>query len=204
MPSTHQRIGSLRRALSLAALVVAIAAVAHGQTAPVDLWTSGEGGYATYRIPSLIRTGAGALLAFCEGRKGGAGDTGNIDLLMRRSTDGGLTWHGQTHDPALIEPICQASVRRLRWPGAGQEGVILFSNPASRDARERMTVRVSRDDARTWAHATLVEEGFSAYSCLEALDDDTAGLLYEGAVGDKSYGRITFVRYDLDQLTGAE
>ena len=63
-----------------------------------------------------------------------------------------------------------------------------------------MTVRVSYDDARTWAHSTLVDEGFSAYSCLVAIDGDTAGLLYEGAVGDKTYGRITFVRYDLDRL----
>jgi sialidase-1 len=32
------------------------------------------------------------LLAFCEGRMAGRSDTGNIDLLLRRSTDGGKTW----------------------------------------------------------------------------------------------------------------
>ncbi len=72
MPSTHHRIGSLRRALSLAALVVAVAAVAQGQPAPVDLWTSGQGGYDTYRIPSLIKTKGGALLSVLRGPQGRA------------------------------------------------------------------------------------------------------------------------------------
>ncbi len=56
------------------------------------VFTAGEGGYHTYRIPSLIVTKKGTLLAFCEGRKNGRGDTGDIDLLLRRSTDGGKTW----------------------------------------------------------------------------------------------------------------
>ena len=56
------------------------------------LFTSGTGDYHTYRIPSLIVTTKGSLLAFCEGRKKGRGDSGAIDLLLRRSTDGGKTW----------------------------------------------------------------------------------------------------------------
>ena len=57
-----------------------------------DVFVSGEQGYHTYRIPAVIRAANGALLAFCEGRKAGGGDSGNIDLLMKRSTDGGRTW----------------------------------------------------------------------------------------------------------------
>ena len=60
-----------------------------------DLFTAGENGYKSYRIPSLIRTKKGSLLAFCEGRKEGANDAGNIDLLMKRSTDNGKTWSDQ-------------------------------------------------------------------------------------------------------------
>ncbi len=56
------------------------------------LWQSGEGGYHTYRIPSIIKTNNGSLLAFCEGRKGGRSDAGDIDLLMKRSIDGGKSW----------------------------------------------------------------------------------------------------------------
>ena len=66
-------------------------------TAPIWLsnrpvFVSGQGGYHTYRIPSLIVTSKGTVLAFCEGRKNGRGDAGDIDLLLRRSLDGGKTW----------------------------------------------------------------------------------------------------------------
>ena len=61
----------------------------------VDVWTSGEGGYHTYRITAVLRAPDGALLSFIEGRKGGRGDTGDIDLLLKRSADGGATWGEQ-------------------------------------------------------------------------------------------------------------
>lgn len=67
----------------------------------VDVFVSGEGGYHTYRIPAIVRAGGsgegdGALLAFAEGRKGGRGDAGDIDLVLRRSEDGGRTWGEMT------------------------------------------------------------------------------------------------------------
>lgn len=52
----------------------------------------GSHGYHTFRIPALIVTTQDTLLAFCEGRKSGSGDAGEIDLLLRRSTDGGDHW----------------------------------------------------------------------------------------------------------------
>lgn len=52
----------------------------------------GLNGIATTRIPALILTKSGALLAFCEARINGIGDWADIDLLMRRSRDGGKTW----------------------------------------------------------------------------------------------------------------
>ena len=58
----------------------------------IDVFISGEGGYDTYRIPSITTTPKGSLIAFCEGRLDGSGDAGNIDILMRRSGDGGRTW----------------------------------------------------------------------------------------------------------------
>ena len=57
-----------------------------------DLFVSGQGGYHTYRIPALVVSRKGTVLAFCEGRKNSAADHGNIDLLVRRSFDGGKTW----------------------------------------------------------------------------------------------------------------
>jgi sialidase-1 len=58
----------------------------------VDLFRAGEGPYHSYRIPALVVTSKGTLLAFCEGRRNSAGDSGDIDVLLRRSFDGGKTW----------------------------------------------------------------------------------------------------------------
>ncbi|MFJ4812769.1 sialidase family protein [Streptomyces longwoodensis] len=55
-------------------------------------YVSGRDGYAAFRIPAVVRTPRGTLLAFAEGRRDGPGDTGDIDLVVRRSTDGGRTW----------------------------------------------------------------------------------------------------------------
>src|SRR5262245_59154310 len=58
----------------------------------VDVFVSGTEGYHTYRIPAAIVTRAGTLLAFCEGRKANRNDHGDIDLLLKRSADGGKRW----------------------------------------------------------------------------------------------------------------
>jgi len=92
---------SLVGMIHLVAALSAFAGEAASQrtTQPVqqaDLFVGGKGGYHTYRIPALIVTSKGALLAFCEGRKTSRNDDGDIDLMLRRSTDGGKTWSDQT------------------------------------------------------------------------------------------------------------
>jgi len=57
-----------------------------------DVFIAGENGYHTYRIPAIVVTRSGALLAFAEARRASAGDAGDIDLVLRRSTDGGASW----------------------------------------------------------------------------------------------------------------
>ena len=59
------------------------------EIAQTDLWRSGDDGYHTYRIPALTVTGKGTVLAFCEGRKHGRSDTGDIAMLVKRSEDNG-------------------------------------------------------------------------------------------------------------------
>src|SRR6185503_18957190 len=59
-----------------------------------DVFIAGQGGYHTYRIPAIVVATNGAVLAFCEGRKNGAGDAGDIDVVLKRSADGGKTWEG--------------------------------------------------------------------------------------------------------------
>ena len=343
----------------------------------VDVFRAGENGYHTYRIPSIIATRSGTLLAFAEGRRGGAGDAGDIDLLLRRSTDGGATWSpmrvigdngpntfgnpcpvvdrdtgaiwllstqnqgtdrekdiiagtsagsrtvwvmksdddgvtwsaateitpsvkekgwtwyatgpgigiqtrdgrlvipanhadaatgvhrshlvlsddrgkswrlgasadegtnesqvveladgrlmlnmrnhpprpenhrlvatsadgGKTlsrvqADPALIEPPAQASLIRFTRRPAHDRDRLLFANPASM-RRERMTVRLSHDEAATWPIARVIHEGPAAYSSLVVLDDLSIGLLYERGASSP-YERITFTRFTLEWLS---
>src|SRR5689334_19772570 len=59
------------------------------------VFEAGKDGYHTYRIPALISTSKRTLLAFCEGRKTSRQDHGDVDLLLKRSTDGGKTWSPQ-------------------------------------------------------------------------------------------------------------
>ena len=116
------------------------------------------------------------------------------------SDDGGVTWRDQRHDEALIEPICQASLRRYRWRSGDDPGVLLFSNPASTEGRTSMTVRASLDDGATWQHSRLLYEGGSAYSCLVVLPQGTIGCLYE----KDGYERITLARFPLEWVLGGD
>ena len=56
------------------------------------LFQSGDRGYAKYRIPSLVVTPRGTILALCEVRKKTGSDWDDIDLALRRSMDGGRSW----------------------------------------------------------------------------------------------------------------
>ncbi|MFF4320340.1 exo-alpha-sialidase [Streptomyces sp. NPDC001568] len=58
-------------------------------SAPFSAFTEG---YDCYRIPTLTTTKGGALLAIAEARTAGCDDIGDIDLVLKRSTDHGRTW----------------------------------------------------------------------------------------------------------------
>ncbi|MBL9190265.1 MAG: exo-alpha-sialidase [Opitutaceae bacterium] len=75
--------------------LVASLTISGAEPVQLDVFVSGQDGYHTYRIPSIIRAQNGALLAFCEGRKAGGGDSGDIDLLVKRSTDDGRSWSAE-------------------------------------------------------------------------------------------------------------
>ncbi|MBL9127152.1 MAG: exo-alpha-sialidase [Verrucomicrobiales bacterium] len=116
------------------------------------------------------------------------------------SRDGGLTWSDQRHVPELADPICQASLRRYGWPTESRPGILLFSNPAS-SRRERMTVRASFDDGRTWTASRVLDPRPSAYSCLVVPADGSVGILYEA--GDKGpYETLVFARVSVGWVAG--
>ncbi|HEX5105656.1 MAG TPA: sialidase family protein [Pirellulaceae bacterium] len=106
------------------------------------------------------------------------------------SKDGGQTWEATTDDPALFEPVCQASLIRY------SPDVLLFSNPADAKGRHHLTVRASNDQGKTWPRSRMICEGSSAYSSLAALPGGGIGLLYER----DNYQHLTFVRFPLDSI----
>ena len=57
---------------------------------------SQDPGYACFRIPAIVKSTRGTLLAFAEGRVDNCGDAGDIDLVLKRSTDGARTWEDVT------------------------------------------------------------------------------------------------------------
>ena len=123
--------------------------------------------------------------------------------LVARSPDGGQSWSKAGTDEALIDSWgCQTGIIRYAAGGdAANKGMILFSNPAHESDRVNMTVRLSRDDGRSWPVGKTVHAGPSAYSCLAVLADGTIGLLYEGGK-DHPYEKISFARFNLEWLTG--
>ena len=56
-----------------------------------QVYAPGESGYAAFRIPAIVVSKAGTVLAFTEGRVDGSADDGNIDLVVKRSEDNGKT-----------------------------------------------------------------------------------------------------------------
>lgn len=68
---------------------------ARPQITKTELFRSGHADYRSYRIPSLAITRQGTILAAVAGRFEGHGDWGNIDTMLRRSTDGGKSWDEQ-------------------------------------------------------------------------------------------------------------
>lgn len=116
--------------------------------------------------------------------------------LVAISEDEGKTLTAGVPDPVLVEPPAQASLVRFSFAKPADRHRLLFANPAS-TKRERMTVRVSEDDGKTWAASRVIHEGPAAYSSLVVLPDSSIGLLYER--GDRSaYETIAFARFTLD------
>ena len=104
------------------------------------------------------------------------------------SEDGGMTWIQQRHDTTLIEPICQASLHQYEF---GKYEALLFSNPASREARVNMTLRWSEDEGNSWPQQLVLHPGPAAYSDLAVLNDGTVGCLFE-AGRESPYEQLIF------------
>jgi sialidase-1 len=152
----------LTRRTFVASLAAARAVAARSEPAltQVEVFRAGEDGYHSYRIPSLILTPRRTLLAFCEGRRNSSSDTGDIDLVMKRSADGGATWSAQRvlfdRGADTVGNPCPVVDRRTGaiWllltsnPGSVSEKQIRASEPG---AVRTVWVTHSKDDGETWA-----------------------------------------------------
>ena len=146
-----------------AALVSTLLLTTTTRAEKLPIFTNGTDGYHTYRIPALITAANGDILAFAEARKSGGGDAGDIDLVLRRSTDAGKTWSAQQtvwNDDAntcgnpcpVVDAKTGAIHLLLTWnSGAEHEGDIR-SGKAPLGRRPYHTV--STDHGLTWAKPT--------------------------------------------------
>jgi len=150
------------RLAALWLLAFLAAASSAGQAIPrqSDIFLSGDGRYHTYRIPALLSTTQGTLLAFCEGRRASGGDSGDIDVLLKRSYDKGATWT----DAAVIADAGADTIGNPTPVVERRSGTIfllLTRNPghirerqiAGSSAEGTRTVWLTRssDDGRTWS-----------------------------------------------------
>lgn len=158
-------------AILLAAFLPAAAATS--EPARVDIFTSGEHGYFMYRIPGLAVTPKGALLAYAEARRTSGSDWDDIDLIIRRSEDGGATWSPQQVIGRLSETLTQNPVTagRNRPPGA-----ITYNNPVVISDRKKGLVHFlycveymrafymrSDDDGKTFSPPVEITKTFDGF-----------------------------------------
>lgn len=133
-----------------------------------DLFISGEGGYAFYRIPVLLATQEGTLLAFAEGRRDGGGDAGRIDTVLRRSTDGGATWgplqvvwsdgENTCGNPAPVQDRETGRILLLQTWNLATDTERMILAGESEDTR-RVFASHSDDQGATWApHRDITDD----------------------------------------------
>jgi sialidase-1 len=121
-----------------------------------DLFVNHVDGYSVFRIPSMIETTQGTLLAFCEGRDS-IRDDGNIDLVEKRSFDNGQTWSAlqvvidfgpdTAGNPA---PVVDRDTGRIWLP--------YCTNPAYDMNNRRVWITYSDDDGATWAESREITD----------------------------------------------
>ncbi len=107
--------------------LIALAAPAASSLEKMDLFEAGTNGYTLYRIPGLVVTHKGTVLAYAEARKSDRGDWGTIDIMLRRSTDGGRTWSAQKSIAAVDGPKQKNPVALAQ--GLAPSNEVTYNNP---------------------------------------------------------------------------
>ena len=120
---------------------------------------AGDSGYLIFRIPAIWTAPNKPLLAFAEGRVGQRRARGNIDIVLRRSLDGGQTWQPLQIVADLADDFCgnpcivQDSTTGRLWlaftrsPSAATEEEIVAGTAAA----TQVWITHSDDDGATWS-----------------------------------------------------
>lgn len=142
------------------ALHVLLFALAPAEPVQAPVFVAGKEGYHTYRIPSLIVTPKGTLLAFCEGRKKSTNDTGDIDLVLKRSLDGGKSWQpmqvvwddgdNTCGNPCPVIDHKTGTIWLLLTHNLGSDTEARIVDGASKGSRTAWVCK-STDDGATWS-----------------------------------------------------
>jgi sialidase-1 len=158
-----------------------------------ETWTIGTGVKVDTTEAQVVELGDGTLMINCRDNRRGS-------RSVYTTRDLGVTWSVHpTSRSALPEPTCMASLIRLEHEELGP--LLVFSNPATRDGRRDMTLKVSRDEGRTWPtrwHSLYDQRAGFGYSCLTRIDGEHVGVLYEGR------RELYFLRVPLRELLGLE
>ena len=116
-----------------------------------------------------------------------------------RSIDYGETFseHGQHEE--VPDANLHAGLVRYREGEEVGDDILLFSNPSP---AKDMTIRMSRDEGRSWDISRRVERGLSRYSDLAVTADGVILCLYtNGVVRDRE--KISVARFNLEWLADA-
>ncbi|MFJ8508281.1 exo-alpha-sialidase [Streptomyces avermitilis] len=166
MPSTlRAHIGSTLTAVLTSAALLALPSPARAEQATnkgefeqqVLFKASQDPGYACFRIPAVVKTTDGTLLAFTEGRVLNCGDAADIDIVLKRSTDGGRTWGplqvvneggGDTHgNPAPVVDRETGRILLAETYNTGRTDSAGCTVPCDRTPH----LQYSDDDGLTWS-----------------------------------------------------
>lgn len=132
----------------------------------VPVFVSGTYGYKSYRIPAIISLPNGELIAFCEGRVNGAGDFGNVDIVMKQSKDEGKTWSSLkiVVDADSLQAGNPAPVVDLSDPTYPQGRIFIFYNTGNNHEGEvrkgsglrEVWYKTSTDNGNSWSDAVNI------------------------------------------------